>query len=841
MINFFRQSNFLLPSFSFALVCWGCLFLLQIFSIVRFEIINDIAAKSEFVIHIFTLLFVSKVHNFSTSRDRRITLWLVIFNYGLFINDIAFYASVYLQKNYILSSSFEVVILGYIPYLIWIVTLNLFLFKLLIHYVFLTTRLLKTIPFFLLINLLIAFLFFSSINHVFNYISWERISHMFSFLSELIIFSSALLCLIYSENPYLSVCLLGFITLVSGDFFINYSFLSQTNHLLSYGELFWFLGQILIFFGIAFIYKNKNYSIQDFFSKNNSIKNRLALWSFGTSISSFLLFFLLTYLFSVVNKELLLGLPLFVLLYSAIVVVLSIMMGRRFETPFKKLAANVEALSNQNEKVIIDNNFSTQEFIFLQKFIVDAFETREQKDRLRQTLLNITAQAAHDIRSPLAAINTALLSLASIPEEKRIIIRNAAKRINDIANTLLISSNNKPCESIVNLCSPDTTSELIYVAIEAIVAEKNYEYKSTGITINFESMENSFGCFARLHLPSFKRVLSNLVNNSVEALNSNGMIFVRLSTTKTEIFIEIEDNGCGIPSDILPKITEKGFSFNKRHGAGFGLFYAQEYIHQINGKINIESELFKGTKISISLPQSTPPLWFCSKLKVSPMCAISILDDDDSIHNAWRERFNHILPNLNISHFYTSDSLPERCQGETNSIYLVDYELVSDKSDGLTIIEKYNLTNKSILVTSSFEDNTLRERCEEIGIKIIPKPYVPYIPIEIKHCSTSRADIILIDDDEIMRSTWELAAHTAGFEIFTYSSFDKLEKELSQFNKNTFFYIDSHLGDNIKGQDCAKQLYNLGYQNLHLTTGYSTIDIKKSYWLNSVIGKEPPF
>lgn len=839
MQTLFRQASWLPYTFSSALAFWVCLFLLQTFSAIQFEIISDIAAQSEFLFHIFTLVTVTYLYKNTQSSDRHIIYWLVIFNYGLFINDIAFYVSVYFQKNYILSSSLEVLILGYVPYIIWIISLNLFLLFLLRRYVFLTTNLLKSAPFFLLINILIAFLFFSSINHVFDYISWERISHMLSFLCELIIFSSALLCLIYSENKALSMCLFGFITLISGDFFINYSFLSQTNHLLSYGELFWFLGQLLIFFGIAFLYKNQNYSMQDWFSKNNSIKNRLALWSFGTSISSFLLFFLFTYLFSSVNKELLLGLPLFVLLYSVILVVLSIMMGRRFESPFKKLAANVEILSQQNDKAIIDNNFSTQEFIFLQKFIIDAFEIREQKDRSRQTLLNITAQAAHDIRSPLAAINTVLLSLTSISEEKRIIIRNAAKRINDIANNLLVLSNTQPNKCAVNLCNPEATSELIFVVIEAIIAEKNYEYKNTGITICLESLENSCECFAMLNLPSFKRVLSNLVNNSVEALKSNGMIYVRLNATNTDILIEIEDNGCGIPSHILPKITEQGFSYNKKQGAGVGLFYAQQYIHQINGQIKIDSELQKGTTITIILPKATPPSWFCSTLKVFPNSTISILDDDASIHDVWDERF--ISSNLSIIHHYTTDDMPEKNQLPEDSMYLVDYELLTDENDGLNIIEKFDLVNNAILVTSAFEDISLRERCEKMGIKIIPKPYVPYIPIQIIHTSNFDTDIILIDDDEMMRSTWEFAADAASLKIATYSSFDRLQEELGQYKKSTFFYIDSHLSDNINGQDYAKKLYDLGYHNLHLTTGYSTIDITKFYWLRSIIGKEPPF
>ncbi len=302
-------------------------------------------------------------------------------------------------------------------------------------------------------------------------------------MSEFIIFDFALLCLIYSENKGLSLSLFGLITLISGDFFVNYSFLSQTKILLNYGELLWFLGLIFIWFGIHFIHQNKNYSMKTWFSKTNTIKNRLAFWSFGTSIFSFLLFFMMAYFFSAVDKQLLLGLPLFVMMYSVIVVTLSIYMGRRFESPFKKLTANVQALMLKNDKSAIDDNFSTQEFIFLQEFIVNAFEVKQQKDRVQQSLLNLTAQVVHDIRSPLAAINTALSDVKSVPEDKRIMIRNAANRINDIANNLLLQSKNDFFNSQNSNSESSDSAELIFVVLDNIVAEKRYEHYKTNVTL----------------------------------------------------------------------------------------------------------------------------------------------------------------------------------------------------------------------------------------------------------------------------------------------------------------------------------------------------------------------
>ena len=92
----------------------------------------------------------------------------------------------------------------------------------------------------------------------------------------------------------------------------------------------WFLGLIGILFGIFAIYKHKNYSIKNWFSRTNTIKNRLAFWSFGTTTLSFLLFFIIAYFFSAIDKQLLLGLPLFVMMYSVIVIIFSIHMGKRF-------------------------------------------------------------------------------------------------------------------------------------------------------------------------------------------------------------------------------------------------------------------------------------------------------------------------------------------------------------------------------------------------------------------------------------------------------------------------------------------------------------------------------
>lgn len=477
------------------------------------------------------------------------------------------------------------------------------------------------------------------------------------------------------------------------------------------------------------------------------------------------------------------------------------------------------------------------------KFIEEHFEilSLQKEKAYYEVRKNIAEQVAHDIRSPLAAINTAVFDVKSISENKRIMIRNAAKRINDIANNLLSQSKSNLFDPLAGSENYSNSPELIFVVLDNIVAEKRYEYYQTNIIIKLHASDFSYNCFSNIHLSSFKRVLSNLINNSIDAINSNGSIIITLSSTTSQIEIIIEDNGCGIPLDILPKVTEQGFSFNKKNGAGIGLAYAKQYIEQINGSIQIHSEENVGTKIAIGLIRSNAPTWFCETMHINDNSTIVVLDDDPSIHDAWIERFANNYQ-VKLLHAYNlSDLLQHKVPTSLPILYLIDYELIGDVKTGLHIIEELKLNNKAILVTSCFEDVTVRMQCDNIGVKIIPKSYVPYIKILQSSESEHISNIVFIDDDEMMRITWTFAAEQAGKSISTYSSFDEFISEIDEYNESTTIYIDSDLGNNIKGEHCAKLLFDKGFTDIHVTTGYSKDRFGHMPWIKTIVDKDPTF
>lgn len=369
---------------------------------------------------------------------------------------------------------------------------------------------------------------------------------------------------------------------------------------------------------------------------------------------------------------------------------------------------------------------------------------------------------------------------------------------------------------------------------------KRYEYDKRKINFHLNVSKSAYDSFSDINLGSFKRILSNLINNSIEAIHSSGKVIVCLSSDSRMVEICIQDDGCGIPQDMLPSILEHGFSFNKKNGAGLGLAHAKQQIQQIKGEISLQSTINMGTKVTIKLPKSDFPAWFCKNININYSAKVIVLDDDPSIHDAWNERFSHI-PHINIVHFYMASDLTKGgVRYPSADLYLVDYELLNDNVNGLDLIEKLRLDNRAFLVTNCFEEKGLRARCEKLSVKIIPKPFVPYIPI-LTSIKSKLGDLVFIDNDELIRTVWSLAAEEAGLKISTYVSPNEFNNEINKYQKDTHIYIDSDLGGNIKGEQYAKYLYDLGFTELYLATGYPPEYFRHLPWIKLIVSKEPPF
>ena len=486
----------------------------------------------------------------------------------------------------------------------------------------------------------------------------------------------------------------------------------------------------------------------------------------------------------------------------------------------------------------------------------------------------ISKQVAHDIRSPLTALNMVMGAAKELPEEKRVLIRNAVQRINDIANNLLVKSKTQTAGSTdcgANTASHKQTSHasnlkldthLLSSLIDTIVSEKRIQFRDK-INVHIEAdLNQAYGLFARIDSQEFQRVLSNLINNSVEALpDGKGEVKVSIRGYTNTILVVVFDNGMGIPEHILAKLGEIGVSYGKEgteSGSGLGVAHAKKAIESFGGKFEIQSRAGEGTMINITLTREPTPKWFVEEIRLNPNMQLVSVDDDVSIHQVWSGRFKSLHISEVIKHLsFTSTKsfidwfgaqATDNNVGISDTLFLVDYEFLNEAMTGLDLIEKLNISKYAILITSRFEEPQIRARCDSAGLKLIPKSMAGLVPIKIEQplikeqkqlSNVILPDAILIDDDTLVHMTWNSFAKENNKKYALYFSVEEFLKEQNLYDHAVCVYVDSNLGNSVKGEDAAKEIFKQGFKNIFIATGYEASSIAAHPWIKGVVGKDP--
>ena len=504
----------------------------------------------------------------------------------------------------------------------------------------------------------------------------------------------------------------------------------------------------------------------------------------------------------------------------------------------------------------------------------EIFQVAEKVDELRLKIATAErekqqaefmklAQVAHDIRSPLAALNVFLNVINELPEDKRILARNAIYRIQDIANNLVKKQQNIFQSENKALSEEEESIQLISSLVESLISEKRMQYTfNSSIKIEFEHNQNAYNTFAKVQPNEFKRMLSNLINNSFEAIENEGKVILSLSALEGKIHLKLKDTGIGIPENILPRLMEEGHTYNKKGGTGLGLSHANKLIKNWGGSFSIQSQVNYGTTISMSFAKAISPAWFLSKLSIPENSLVVVVDDDESIHSTWKEKFKSLIDaNITLQHFIHPsvfftwyDDIKKTLN--KNIFVLCDYEFMNSSENGVSILRKLNISDQSVLVSSKFDDSTLQIECEKFGVKLIPKCLVYLLPIFVEKeisrnlnlsnkvidsniSSDSEVFAVLIDDDIFMHDLWKLTAKDKC--IVCFQEPESFFMQMHKFSKDINIYIDSSLSGNKKGEDIAKEIYQLGFKNIYLATGYNPKQFPEMPWIKEIRDKTPPW
>ena len=267
------------------------------------------------------------------------------------------------------------------------------------------------------------------------------------------------------------------------------------------------------------------------------------------------------------------------------------------EIEFFCTMANLGAIALERAEVheSIDRNLS--------QCLIERSNLEEDKRKF----LRFVSMAAHDLKAPLAAIQSFLRVMldgyvGELNAKQRHMMERSSLRINELLQ--LISD----LLDIPRIEMGQIVQELKEMSIEPIInnfAEESSnlaKQKGLKFSVNIASdLPKINGSPQRL-----QQVITNLATNAIN-YTAEGEITIRASGTNNEILIEVIDTGCGIPPDELPKVFEDFFrgSNTEARGTGLGLSISKRIIEAHGGKIWVESpfpKTRKGSKFSFTLP-----------------------------------------------------------------------------------------------------------------------------------------------------------------------------------------------------------------------------------------------
>jgi PAS domain S-box-containing protein len=200
---------------------------------------------------------------------------------------------------------------------------------------------------------------------------------------------------------------------------------------------------------------------------------------------------------------------------------------------------------------------------------------------------------AHEIRNPL---NNIILSIDQLlPLEKD----EMAKNFMDIIQRNSLRINNIITE-LLNLAKP---SELVLVqqSLQEIIEESLLQTGDRIRLQNIEVKKNYPSETALIQADREKLVIAftNIIINAIEAMGSNGLLTISITSSDDGYEVCIKDNGKGIPRESLSRLFEPFFTM-KKNGMGLGLTVSYTILQSHNAKIKVDSKENEGTSFQIN-------------------------------------------------------------------------------------------------------------------------------------------------------------------------------------------------------------------------------------------------
>ncbi|OHB82898.1 MAG: hypothetical protein A3J73_04705 [Planctomycetes bacterium RIFCSPHIGHO2_02_FULL_38_41] len=306
---------------------------------------------------------------------------------------------------------------------------------------------------------------------------------------------------------------------------------------------------------------------------------------------------------------------------TTVVIAIGISLTNRITQPILQLAEGAKAIGSGN----LDHRISitsqnevgalAKEFNQMATKLKESYSNLEQKveERTAQLLRaerlaavgELAAEVAHEINNPLGGLRNFASMLENEPENTQqtkkyaALILEGLKRVEIIVKRLLTFSRPYSLQM--------SDKNINYIINNSI---KFIEYRIEPCHITIKKDLNETIPYVYIDADNISQVLINIMVNALESMPDGGTLTIKTDTCKEHdncVTVCIADTGCGIREELKDKIFEPFFTTKNKEGEkglGMGLAISKRIIEDHHGKINVESNIGKGTTFRICLPAS---------------------------------------------------------------------------------------------------------------------------------------------------------------------------------------------------------------------------------------------
>ncbi|MFH0943857.1 MAG: ATP-binding protein [Planctomycetota bacterium] len=296
--------------------------------------------------------------------------------------------------------------------------------------------------------------------------------------------------------------------------------------------------------------------------------------------------------------------------------VLSAGLARRFTRPIRELDRGLRLLTTGDLDVSVKVSGQEEVSRLGHAFNDMTRRLRFSRERAKEVtrseklsaLGRLAAGVAHDVRNPLHSIGLTLQHLQDTcrPESddpraefdrSMALIRGEIRRLDELVGNFLTFARSDRQERR-SVRPQDLLQET------ARLVQKEAERR--GITVEIGGEDDA--SLIEVHAESVRSALLNLVLNSFEAMPQGGVVSLSCSSGKGEdngpaVRIEVRDTGCGISEEDREQVFEFGYTSREAgHGLGLAMVH-QIVVEEHGGRVSLESEPGKGTRICLEFPE----------------------------------------------------------------------------------------------------------------------------------------------------------------------------------------------------------------------------------------------